>query len=546
MDTTKRTLQRGDELRKGRLGSYHLVEPGPGEAHIRREELLEAGTTSAPSRPGAMARELRSARARVLAHLVQLSDFQLVDPTSPARMEFAEWYGNDPRFAPLVPAQRPQETLVRPALASLVATISDLGESERTSTAPELAIATGDVIDSAQENELAWYLALMDGGRVDPLWPHLPEGLYSPDWPNAQRFWSPEDHPDEAKTDWGFPTLPGLLNNTAFTADGLDLPWLACHGNHESLVQGVLPVSRDLDRLAKGGTKPFDFPNPLPEGDLMSALLRDPGLFYGGPSQAVRPEAQRQLLAPGHFAAAHLRLGARPAGHGFSEKNAERGENYYVFDELEGIRLIVLDTAHPGGAALGSIGSEQLNWLESRLAEVSTTYLDRGQRSVRNQHGKGRLVVVASHHGPAKLTNDLPCPNDETRHGGAEVVSLLHRFPNVIAWCSGHTHCHEVKPYPHPRSGGFWSITTGAVMDWPSQARQLEIVENSDNTVSIWSTLIDHGAPPDPKDASGLVNLAARHRELAGNHLWRSGSDRTRGTSLDRNVELVVPFPGLM
>ncbi len=546
-DTSEQTIVRGDDIQPGRLGSYHRLTTGPGEPHQRRLDLLH-GSEAPHSRPPSMTNVRPS---HTIAHLVQLTDFQIADVASPTRFEFAERHATDPNFSEFIPAQRPQETLVRPALATLAATIRTLGPSPRTGTAPQLAIATGDVIDNAQANELEWYLALLDGGEVGPLWPGDPEGLYSKDWPGADWFWSPEDRPDRVKTDWGFPTLPGLLAHTGLSSEGMGIPWLACHGNHEALVQGVLPPLVPpvgaLNAITTGSSKPWDIPDGLPHEDLLAATLADPSLIFSGPAVAVRPDPARRLLAPGDFAAAHLAAkGAQPPGHGLSEDNARRGDAYYHWDGIDGLRIIVLDTAHPGGAAAGSIGAGQLEWLEDRLKEVSSHFIDPSGRPARHSGSTDAVVLIASHHGPDTLTNLLPCPTGETRYGGAEIVALLHRFPNVIGWISGHVHIHSVVPYPHPTTGGFWSITTASIMDWPSQARELEIVANEDGTISIWSTLVDHAGPVDALDdldAHSAASLGALHREFASNHMWQIGMDPLRGTLLDRNVEMLVTIP---
>ena len=69
----------------------------------------------------------------------------------------------------------------------------------------------------------------------------------------------------------------------------------------------------------------------------------------------------------------------------------------------------------------------------------------------------------------------------------------------MIAWVNGHTHSNQI--WAHPRSekgkvvGGFWEINTASHIDWPQQARLIEIVDNHDGTLSIFTTMIDHGGP---------------------------------------------------
>lgn len=543
MDTSTSTLGPRGALSPPDAGSrqdrwlYAPLSPGPGEPHLRREELAAAtaGSTRAP---------------RGLLSLAQLSDFQLVDPVSPLRMEFAERFAADPAYRPLLPAQRPQELLVRPAVAQLVATVSALGAGPHAGVAPALALLTGDVLDNAAHNELDWYLALLDGGPLTPLWPAAPEGLAEPSAATFDDYYQLGAATDRFRRDLGYPTTPLLPDGGAFEAPGLGLPWLACHGNHEALLQGMAPLGRAraaLDRLAAGGRKPLAMPALAPGEDPVRTLLEDPAGFFSraleaGPTVAVSPDARRRLLGPGSFVAAHLRTGARPAGHGFDATNLAAGTAYYAYDGLEPVRIVVLDTAHPEGGADGSIDDAQLAWLEERLVECHRHFLAPNERRVSGS-GTDRLVVVASHHGPETLRAG--------NHAGTEVVALLHRFPNVVAWLSGHTHRHRVECLRRPGGrGGLWSITTGSVADWPCQARLVELVDNRDGSLSLWSTLLDHDAPAHPGDAEAAFGLprwvvaaASRHRELAANEQWRRGGEPGRGLAKDRNVELLLPAP---
>jgi hypothetical protein len=92
-------------------------------------------------------------------------------------------------------------------------------------------------------------------------------------------------------------------------------------------------------------------------------------------------------------------------------------------------------------------------------------------------------------------------------------------------------------------------------VDWPQQARLVELVDNGDRTLSVFGTVIDHAGPASPAsrdaespDLDSPVALASLSRELGVND-WQSrtrsvpGADGRRGTLADRNVELVLPAP---
>jgi hypothetical protein len=79
-------------------------------------------------------------------------------------------------------------------------------------------------------------------------------------------------------------------------------------------------------------------------------------------------------------------------------------------------------------------------------------------------------------------------------------------------------------------------------MDWPSQSRLIELVDNGDGTLSIVCTLVDYGGSPEPAAAEDPWRLASIHRELAANDPESGLRSPAAGGRDDRNVELVVPL----
>ncbi len=181
--------------------------------------------------------------------------------------------------------------------------------------------------------------------------------------------------------------------------------------------------------------------------------------------------------------------------------------------DVADVRIVVLDTNHPDGDYQGSVGTAQLEWLDERLAEVDDE--------------PGRYAIIASHHGSASLDNVRGGRAD--RHLGDALLDVVHRHPCVIAWLVGHRHIHRIEPRPGA-AGGFWEISTGSIIDWPSQVRAVEVVEHADGSVEIVTTLLDHGAP------NG--SLAALHRDVArrfagANAAAMSGRARRRDGPVD-------------
>jgi hypothetical protein len=113
----------------------------------------------------------------------------------------------------------------------------------------------------------------------------------------------------------------------------------------------------------------------------------------------------------------------------------------------------------------------------------------------------------------------------------------------VAVWLVGHRHRNVVRAVPHPEGTGpgFWEITSSSMIDWPNQARLVEIIRGADGSIGARCTMIDHDALDTSADDPD-VRLAALHRELACN-MNRVIDEviapvNRAGTPLDRNVVL--------
>ena len=288
-----------------------------------------------------------------------MTDLQLADVQSPTRFEFLNRYFADPRYAQIVPVQRPQEALTAHAVEATLRTLNAV-TGPVTGLAPQLAVTTGDAIDNAQWNEMEIFLALFDGGlvRPDSGGPGY-EGVQSPDWPD-DIFWKPRRRPaganrtggyDIFRREFGFPHHPGLLERALqqFSATGLRVPWLSCFGNHEALNQGVGVVTAGIEEALVGGSKPLRLPPGFDHDRALELFTAQPEAFMAGPVMAVTADPGRRPITRQDFVDAHFRPGSRPFGHGFSEQNRLDGTAYYVHDQ-PAARLIALDTNCLAGA----------------------------------------------------------------------------------------------------------------------------------------------------------------------------------------------------
>jgi len=536
--TTQRRLGPGAVLRQGATAPYRAVTIVDGEPHAVRDDF------------GVAADQPAKGARRPLLCLAHLTDLQLADVQSPTRFEFLNRYFADPRYAEIIPVQRPQEALTAHAVDAMLRTVN-AASGPATGSPLRLAVTTGDAIDNAQWNELQIFLALLDGGLVTPdSGGPRHEGVQSVDWPDGW-FWKPDgdaaDGPDFFRREFGFPHHPGLLERAMreFHADGLDIPWLACFGNHEALNQGVGQMTPDISGALLGTRKPMALPEAFDHDHALDLFTDRPEAFLAGPARTVTADPERRAITRRDFVEAHFRPGARPDGHGFGMQNRLDGTAHYVHDTAAA-RLIALDTNCLAGGAAGCLDRQQARWLEARLAEVHSAYRGPGGEVVSTGH-EDRLVIVFSHHGTDTLTNSRhPGPGGEPLLSGADVLTLLHRFPNVVLWLNGHTHTNRVRARRDPAdpARGFWEVTTCAIVDWPCQARLVELADAGEY-LSIVCTMLDHDSPLAPSSLETSGDLAALHRELAANvPLGGHGSDLA-GAPPDRNVELCLrpPFP---
>jgi hypothetical protein len=572
-------------------GAFEALADGPGEPYVVRRA------------PGASGKNGRGTRRRSLLYFGQLTDPQILDETSPIRLDFLDETGGD-----IKDAWRPADAMstqtfdqvVRAMNAQRVSRVRGRGGRARMA----LAIGTGDLIDNQQLNEARWMVGVLRGGVVDPS-SGKPVGPGNPcpqaseeelarmnadaaarrytgvadfaDWPAGvpieryAGFWDPNRPPPEGTPPGaydGWPRYPGLYDRAQqpFTAAGLAVrPYLA-RGNHDGLLEGVLPASNPVIRpLATSCVKVFPGDAVDPRslgGDLRRflPLLSDPQQIARllEDAQRVPPDPDRRVIDRREY--------KRVLGSDTGLRHVARRENrasggtasYYAFAPRRGLRFVSIDTVAEGGASDGNVDHPQYRWLRRTLA--------RAQR-------RDELIVVYGHHTletmkatvadeRAGRCADPGCDEDPRRStpihrglaGRDSIRDLLLRHRNVVAYVAGHTHDNDVRLF---RRGGraFWQVSTASHIDWPQQSRTLELFDNRDGTLSLFGTIVDHdgpAAPPAPGPAAVLTEplLASLSRAIAWNDPQRppkpaSGEPRTnrRGEPRDRNVELVLRDP---
>ena len=584
----------GQRLVPAAPGSYRFLQLGAGEPYTVRQELATASPERAQTRTS-------------LAYFGQLSDFQLADEESPARLEIIDPLST-PLNLPFGAAWRPWEALEPQVDDSMIrqmdqfAAASPVADGSGSHRPMDFTIDTGDSADNQQLNETQWVRTLLEGGTLDPN-SGVNKALYSnllcpnllvPGAAEAARYTGVQDYNDYVEGSFpefydpnhpagphaAWPTYPGLMDRAqqSFTATGLKVPSYVAFGNHDALVQGNAAANAAFELVATGCLKPIGpVPNPENAAALLSSLLSPTNLLSSlltSPKNVmvVPGDPKRQFVSKKQFKEV-FKSGTQADGHGFdfidpAQESASKGAaGYYSWSPTPGMRFIALDTVAEAGTIVtptgkftadGNIDDPQFQWLRGQLQEATAA---------------NQLVVIFSHHAPESLTADAPdelappcllndghghdinpgCDLDprssQPIHLEADTVNLLHEFPDVIAWIAGHSHVNVVDAFPNPSGpGGFWSIRVAAEADWPQQSRLLQVFDNHDGTLSIFGTILDHVgqsvAPAPGTPAAGMdLNDLASAARTMSFNDLQSGAPQGEGEAKDRNVELLIDDP---
>lgn len=512
---------------------YRRLTTGPGWPLVVRNDLAGGVTT-------------RDDRRRPLASFVQLTDLHVVDAQSPMRFEYLH--------EQVAAAYRPQETLSPLGVAALIDRINEVRQGPFTARPFDMVINTGDNNDNHETIELEWYLNILNGGTITPNTgdPHRYEGVQNS---GSTLFWNPETTLADMYKAKGFPQIPGFLTASIrpFQSAGLRMPWYATFGNHDDSIEGTLPSDTPFLAAVYVGDKKIEGVSSATAQRMVEGLSRNDGTVpqvlrsNGGLIRTVTPDARRKPFTPKEFVAAHLKAGntgAGPAGHGFTQQNLDATTAYYTFQIAPGVLGIGLDSTNRAGFTDGSLGGAQFRWLEQVLTEHSSHYYGQDGHLVRHS-ADDQLFVLFSHHTSKTMNNVVPDPGNvfDGRHGGDEVVKLLQRFPNVLAWVNGHTHKNEIIPHGSAiPECAFWEINTASHIDYPHHARVIEIADNGDGTLSLFTTLLESAARhrTDFGDLS-QAGLGALYRELAFNDIHADPGKL--GNPQDHNTELLLPSP---
>ena len=420
---------RYERLRAVDVAGGYLVRDGTAESNPRIPN----------AQPG------RESRRLSLAYFAQMTDFQLSDEESPARVEFLDANAGS--------AWRPQEAFIPYVTDASVRQVnqfvpaSPVPQGNGVGNAMDFALITGDQADNQQRNETAWVRDILEGGRPanfnsgttapldDPGFDTSPgcaalvaanagdmdaiaqeaaryTGVQDADdypLPGASSRYYDPDAPQGFFADEGWPTYPGLIDRAqqlTITPEGLDVPFYLANGNHDVLAQGNEDANQAFERIALSCEKVLATPTAQSQNSLTE--------FFSNPSlvMLVPPDPQRQFVSKVQIKQIYGETVAGDDDHGFGLVDKEELEasnnsaSYYAWDppETPGARFISIDTnseggvlgpfaGAPTGSSDGNLDDPQFKWLEAEL--------DAAQAA-------GKLIVVFGHHPIRSMDSAIP------------------------------------------------------------------------------------------------------------------------------------------
>ena len=442
--------------------------------------------------------------------LLQITDIQLADLSSPNRFEFVNKLIGIEGARPFIPGHRPSELLTIHAAIASVKKANSIHEQRQV----DAALFTGDLVDSSQLNEAEAILKIIEGGDVDPrrLFGEY-EGVQG-DTIDDPFYYKPDAPSDLMGEKFGFPRIKGYLDAALGSqkSPGLSMPWLVANGNHEVLIQGMGAANPGANGHAVGDRKPVAFINTdIDFGSLAKSYEADSSaLLPLVESVSITPQHRRRPLFDGEFGAMLRSAGGRPVGHGLDNYSA--GElNFFSYFEDGDFVVIAIDTANRAGGASGTISKECYVQLENSLERAKRDF-------------PTALIIVISHHSLAEI-------DFEQSQVSLDQIESSLNDGKVLLWLSGHTHKDRVIDNSSNPRRTFVEVTSASIADWPATIREIEVFDDPSRgeiTLRLNSHVVGDGSSfkgGQEIETGDLAELLSIHSAIATNTAYLYGID---------------------
>ena len=420
------------------------------------DDYIVRAPASTPAQNG------RETRRTSLAYFAQLTDFQLADEESPARVEFAD--------AAASSAWRPMEAFHPFVIDASIRQVnrfapsSPVPQGDGTGNSMDFALMTGDQADNAQRNEFRWTRQLIEGTPPDDPPPNFNSGVTDPAFYSSPAFLSKpscvaylaseggsaaaaaaeaalytgvqdyDDYPASAPpgpqpayydpdqplgqyADW--PMYTGLMDRAQarlFRPEGLGVPGFPVpsywsNGNHDVLAQGNEDANASFEDIATACFKALGTTLAIPPSGPGPDFVPDPNLLLS-PTAAgmlVPPDPERRYLDRPQIKQVLGESLDNDNGHGFdfvdpAEETASNGNaSYYAWDppETPGFRFINVDTNSEGGQTSEGVASGSSNGnIDDPQFQWLRDELDAAQAA-------DKLIVLYGHHPVRSMTTEI-------------------------------------------------------------------------------------------------------------------------------------------
>ena len=486
--------------------NYGSLIPTVGETHILDKSLLKDpdSYTDATER-------------KSLLFFPQITDIHITDVQSPMRAVYGFIIGNGSAY-------RPQSVYSTHVLNSMVQTFNAIHKKEKFNC----VVATGDMIDNAENIEMEWFNTVLNGGVI-----RADSGDI-------------EDPVSGSGNDFTDP----------YVTEGLadDLPWYASLGNHDVLFVGINYITDE-----KAEKYISNEINKTNLGCEIYTGTQDATTKYGDPQCAFAThktnQGKTQIVPVGtekcevpEYGECDKPLVASDSkrtpfrnhgeivedikdGGGFNQENTDVQKGYYsvrpdlnipiefIFLDLSATKKhFIKDNVMTPNQVLTNalLGQEQFNWLKNKLDELK----EEGAASIIFQH---------------QPTDHFQSVSEISSE---EYILLLKQYEDVLSVIAGHTHKNKIRHFNAENEGEYplVEVVTCGLLDFPEQSRIYEVVYNNNGTISLFTTMLNHAS----KDNSFSSN--ARRLALAYTQVDKGFGDYGLGTIDDRNREIILPI----